>query len=96
MKVRFNRRAIADIYWIADNFRDPAAARRTEQAIRHAVDLLSDFPGMGQYRPQLGVHAVVVRVRRRSYKIYYRITEDTIAVAHIRDGRRAPVEPGEV
>jgi plasmid stabilization system protein ParE len=96
MKVRLTRRAIADIHWIADGFRDVAAARKTEQAIRDALELLSDYPGKGRFRPHLGVYAAIVRVRRRSYTIYYRMTEDSIAVAHIRDGRRKPVKPGEV
>lgn len=96
MKVDLTRRAIADIYWIADNFQYPAAERRTEYEIRRTLKILGEFPGTGRFRPQLNASVVIVRVRRRRYLIYYRLYEDTIVITHICDGRRAPVKPGEV
>ena len=96
MRVDLSRRAIADIYRIADNFQYPAAARRTEHEIRRTLKLLGEFPGTGKFRPHLNAYVAIVRVRRRSYLIYYRFFADTMIVSHIRDGRRAPVKPGEV
>lgn len=98
MRLEYSRRAIADLFWIADYLREKnaRAADRTKTEIRHAIELLPNFPELGRFEPDLAVHSMVVRVRRRSFTVFYRIVGDIILIAHIRDGRRKPVKPGEV
>jgi toxin ParE1/3/4 len=96
VKVRYTREAIVDLISIADYLRQhrPAAATAVEQAISSAIDHLERFPEMGRDRPELGVRAL--GIPRQPYTAYYRIDGDEIWIVHIRDGRRRPVEPGDL
>jgi plasmid stabilization system protein ParE len=96
MRVRYTRQAVADLLAIADYIaeRNPAAAARAETAIRSTIDLLADFPRLGRDRPELDARAL--GIPRWPYTPYYRIENEEIWIVHIRDGRRPPVEPGDL
>jgi toxin ParE1/3/4 len=85
-----------DLLGIADYLiqRSPAGAAVVEQAILSAIDRLERFPQLGRDRPDLGVRAL--GIPRQPYTAYYRVEGDEIWIVHIRDGRRRPVEQGDV
>jgi plasmid stabilization system protein ParE len=96
MRVRYTCQALADLVAIADYIRErnPTAAVEVETAIRSSIDLLADFPKLGRDRPDLEARAL--GIPRYPYTAYYRIENDEVWVAHIRDDRRRPVEPGDL
>jgi toxin ParE1/3/4 len=96
VRVRYARQALADLLAIADYIgeRNPAAATRAETAIRSTIDLLADFPKLGRDRPELDARSL--GIPRWPYTAYYRIENEEIWIVHIRDGRRQPVEPGDL
>ncbi|MBL8551110.1 MAG: type II toxin-antitoxin system RelE/ParE family toxin [Hyphomonadaceae bacterium] len=91
MKVRWSRRALADLArmnaYLAD--RNPAAARRVEARIRKRVNELQDFPlscprsGIGQTRQLV--------VTRTPHIVLYKVEGDLLsvdAVFHAAQDRR--------
>ena len=98
MKIVYARRALADIDQISASLGalNQDAADRTVKAIVEAIELVSHVPAIGTEKPRLGVRSRVVRIGRRSYSIFYRIDDDAISISHIRDGRRAPLKPGDI
>ena len=89
-------RAFGDLTHIRDYLieRSPTGADNVRQAINTTLDHLSDHPGLGRDRPELGVRSV--GVPRYSYTIYYRIAETHIEIVHVRDDRRKPLAPGDL
>lgn len=96
MRVRFTRRALADVIAIGEfiSARNAAAGAAIETAIRKAATLIGSNPKIGVSRSKLGARAL--GVPRHPYTIYYRIGPDAIDILHIRDDRRRPLEPGDV
>ena len=96
MRVRYTRQALSDILGIADYIRkdNPAAAIEVETAIRSTIDLLAEFPKIGRDRPDLDARAL--GIPRYPYTAYYRVERDEVWIVHVRDGRRKPVEPGDL
>jgi plasmid stabilization system protein ParE len=62
MKVRYTRRATADLAGLGDYLRkrNPAAAIAVETAIRSIIGLLADFPKLGRNRPELDARSLGV------------------------------------
>lgn len=73
---------------------NPAAAIEVETAIRSTIDLLAEFPKIGRDRPDLDARAL--GIPRYPYTAYYRVERDEVWIVHVRDGRRKPVEPGDL
>ena len=96
MKLRYTPRAIADITAIADYIRErsPSASVRVGESIEATIVHLIDNPGLGINRPDLGVRRL--GVASYPYSVYYRIIDDVIEIAHVRDDRRIPLAPGDV
>jgi toxin ParE1/3/4 len=94
MKLRYTRRALADVVAIADYVvvHNPSAAADIEAAIASTIGLLTDFPLLGRSRPELDARAL--GVPRYPFTVYYRIDGDEIWIVHIRDDRRRELEPG--
>ena len=96
MKVRYTPEALADLMSIAAYLfqRSPTAAAAVEQAISSAIEQLEHFPNLGRDRPDFDVRAL--GIPRQPYTAYYRVEGDEIWIVHIRDGRRRPVERGDL
>jgi toxin ParE1/3/4 len=86
MKLRFTRRAIANLIEIADHIRarNPAAARRVRAAIYESLQLLILFPHIGRRQKTEGVRKLVTR--KYPYLVYYTIDEaaDEIVILSVK------------
>jgi toxin ParE1/3/4 len=92
MKVWFTPRAFADRAAIFDylSVRSPDGARNVVKQLRHAIDILSSQPLSGHKTDVDNVR--VLFLGRYPYKIFYRVSEDTIEILHIRHTSRRPSE----
>lgn len=89
MKVRFSKRARADLVEIADYIsRDNlVAAGRVRGAILHAIDLLSRQPNIGMRNERSPTLRSKLAVPF-PYRIHYRTKGDTLWIIHIRHTSR--------
>ena len=97
MRIRYTRRAVADLAGIADHirFHDPAAAFRVRDAILDSIRTLVLFPRAGRRQSVAGVRKLVTR--KYPYLVYYSVDEATgdIVVLTIRHpARRREHEDG--
>ena len=90
MRIRYTPEAFADRERIFEYLRErsPSGARNVLASIREAVLLLRDHPYSG-YKANDG-DVRVKFVIRYPYKIFYRVREDVIEIAHIRHTSRRP------
>jgi plasmid stabilization system protein ParE len=90
MRVRYTPEAFADSERIFEYLRQrsPGGARNVMASIRDAVKLLHDQPYSGYKTndPDVGVKFVI----RYPYKIFYRVRDDIVEIAHIRHTSRRP------
>lgn len=90
MRVRYTPEAFADRERIFEYLRErsPSGARNVMASIRDAVKLLQDQPYSGYKTddPDVRVRFIV----RYPYKIFYRIRNDVVEIAHIRHTSRRP------
>ena len=94
MKVRYSRRALADLVRIADYVRkhNPRAAAALEKRIRSSIEQLHAFPLIG--RPTDDPDMRMFPIMRYPYLVFYEVTDREIVVHHIRHARRKPLDPG--
>jgi toxin ParE1/3/4 len=92
MRVRYTPEAFADRERIFEYLRErsPSGARNVLASIREAVQLLRDHPYSG-YKTNDG-NVRVKFVIRYPYKIFYRVREGVVEIAHIRHTSRRPWE----
>lgn len=91
MKVRYRRQALRDIDGIYQYLqeRSPPGAMRVLESIRSAVQLVGEFPNVGQQTQDPAVR--VVLVRRYRYKIFYSVAgSNGIEILHVRHTSRRP------
>ena len=90
MKVRYTRRARADLEEIFDylDAKAPAAALSVKSTIERRIAQLAIFPLMAPETDVRGVHELTII--RYPYKVYYEISAGEVWILHIRDGRRRP------
>jgi toxin ParE1/3/4 len=90
MKVRYTPRAFADREAIFEylNQRNPPAALRVKAFIASKIASLSSSPRRARFVRNLGVHALWLG--RYPYIVYYRVSDDTVSIIHIRHGARRP------
>jgi len=90
MKVRYTTDAFADRERIFEYLRErsPSGARNVMASIRDAVRLLGEQPYSGYKTddPEVRVKFVI----RYPYKIFYRVRDDVVEIAHIRHTSRRP------
>jgi plasmid stabilization system protein ParE len=91
MKVRYTEEALTDLDAIADWLiaHYPAVAPAVERRIRSVVAHIARWPESSRRsakRP--GVRAVPLG--RYPYKIFYRVTDDTVEILHIHHAAREP------
>ena len=90
MRVRYTPEAFADRERIFEYLRErsPSGARNVMTSIRDAVKLLQDQPYSGYKTddPDVRVRFIV----RYPYKIFYRVRNDVVEIAHIRHTSRRP------
>jgi plasmid stabilization system protein ParE len=90
MIVRFTRRAEVDLVAIQDHLerRSPAGARRVAASFLQTIEVVASHPqsGASTRRPQVFVKIVP----NFPYKIFYRVSEDSIDILHIRHSARRP------
>ncbi|WP_426412292.1 type II toxin-antitoxin system RelE/ParE family toxin [Bradyrhizobium ganzhouense] len=96
MKLRYARRARTDIDGIHEYIaqHDRRAASVVVRRIRSASQLLAKYPGLGRATDMTSVR--VFPIVPFPYLIYYRVTDDTLEVVHVRHGRRDVPKPGEL
>jgi toxin ParE1/3/4 len=96
MKLRYAPRAHADIThvygYIAPH--NPRAAKSVVRQIRATARLLARYPGLGRQTDISDVR--VLPTARYPYLVYYRVGEREVTIVHVRDGRRAAPEAGDV
>jgi addiction module RelE/StbE family toxin len=94
MKVRWSRRAIANLVGIADYVREhnPRAAAALEKRIRASIGQLQMFPRSGRPTDDPGIR--MFPIVRYPYLVFYEVAEDEVVIHHIRHARREPVDPG--
>jgi toxin ParE1/3/4 len=92
MRVRYTPEAFADRERIFEYLRErsPSGARNVMASIRDAVTLLSDQPYSGYKTDDSDVR--VRFIIRNPYKIFYRVRDDVVEIAHIRHTSRRPWE----
>ena len=92
MKVRYTPEAFADRERIFKYLREhsPSGARSVMASIREAVQLLRDHPYSGYKTndPDVRVKFLI----RYPYKMFYRVRDDVVEIAHIRHTSRRPWE----
>ncbi len=96
MKVRYSRRAVADLVAIAEYIREhnPSAAAAVEKRIQDSIDQLEAFPFKG--RPTDDPAVRMFPIVRYPYLVFYEVMDGEIVVHHIRHGRRRPIDPTKV
>jgi len=96
MKVRYSRRAVADLVGIADYIREhnPRAALAVEKQIRASIGRLEMFPFSGRPTDDLSIR--MFPITRYPYLVFYEVLEGEVFIHHIRHGRREPLDPGAV
>lgn len=92
MRVRYTRDAFADRERIFEYLRErsPSGARNVMASIRDAVKLLRDQPYSGYKTDDPDVRALFII--RYPYKLFYRVRDDVVEIAHIRHTSRRPWE----
>ncbi len=95
MRVRYSRRALADIVRIADFVREhnPSAAAALEKRIRSSIEQLQTFPLIG--RPTDDPDIRMFPIVHYPYLVFYEVVAREIVVHHIRHARRRPLDPGD-
>ena len=92
MRVRYTPQAFADRERILEYLRErsPGGARRVLASIRDTVRLLGEHPhsGYNTNDPEVRVKFVV----QYPYKIFYRVRNDVVEIAHIRHTSRRPLQ----
>lgn len=93
MKLRYSKRAVADLIGIADHIRqhNPRAAEAVEKRIRAAIEQLEMFPFSG--RPTDDPFIRMFPIVRYPYLAFYEVLRGEIVIHHIRHGRREPLDP---
>lgn len=92
MRVRYTPEAFADRERIFEYLRErsPSGARNVMASIRDAVKQLQDQPYSGYKTDDPDVRALFII--RYPYKIFYRVRDDVVEIAHIRHTSRRPWE----
>jgi plasmid stabilization system protein ParE len=90
MRVRYTLRALSDREQIFEYLhkRSPSGARNVMRNIRAAVARLAEQPHSGHATDEPAVR--VVFVGRHPYKIFCRVREEIVEIAHIRHAARVP------
>jgi toxin ParE1/3/4 len=92
MRVEYSKRAIADLIQIAAHYSrsgNPAVAARILARIKEVVAQITGSPMSGRLVVQRPGVRVVLLVNYR-YKIFCRVSDDTIRIIHIRHTSRRP------
>ena len=97
MKVRYTPRARADLEAIYDYIdqRNPKAALAVKSRIQRAINSLSDLPLIGRPTDRMAGLRVIL-AGRYPYRIYYRVRDNVIWIAHIRHTARRLPGPGGI
>ena len=90
MKVRYTPEAFADRERIFEYLqeRSPSGGRNVMASIRTAVTQLRDQPYSGHRTDDPNVWVKILT--RYPYKIFYRVRDDTVEIAHVRHASRRP------
>ena len=90
MIVRFTRRAHSDLTEILDyiDMRSPRGAMSVKLAIKRAIDMIGDNPGVGRLTGKGAIRGMPVG--RYPYLIYWTVEGNEIWIVHIRHGARMP------
>lgn len=91
MKVVYTDEALNDLTAIAEwlTVHYPTVAPRVERRIRHVVAHIARWPASAR-RASRRPGVRVVPLGRYPYKIFYRVTHDTVEILHIHHAARQP------
>jgi len=94
MKVRYSRRAVADLIGIAEYIRErnPRAAELVEKRIRASIEQLEIFPSIGRRTDDSTIR--MFPIVRYPYLVFYEVVKGEIVVHHIRHARRQSLGSG--
>jgi toxin ParE1/3/4 len=94
MKVRYSRRALADLVGIAAYMREhnTQTAAALEKWLRASIEQLQTFPLLG--RPTDDPEIRMFPIVRYPYLVFYEVADNEIVIHHIRHARRQPLNPG--
>jgi plasmid stabilization system protein ParE len=96
LEIRISGRARRDFAAILEYVqeRNPAAADRPYERVGRTINLLAQFPGIGQPTVRPGIF--MSSVPRYGYKIYYFARDDALNVIHIRHPARRDPKPEDL
>jgi toxin ParE1/3/4 len=91
MRIRYSPQARSDLQEIFHylNERSASGAENVMRAVYAGIQFLAENPHASQETDLDEIRVKVVR--RYSYKIFYRLDQDTIDLIHIRHSARAPL-----
>lgn len=97
MKLRWSRRAVADLDAIANYIADdnPEAARRWIEALRVRARRAAHAPGTGRQVPEY-LDPNVREVIHRRYRLIFAVVGRGIVVLHVTEGHRLLPERAEL
>jgi plasmid stabilization system protein ParE len=90
MTPRYSPRARDDLRAIFQylNERSPTGASNVMRAIYASVQFLAEHPYASQETSRLGMRVKVVN--RYSFKIFYRVIDESVEIVHVRHTARRP------
>jgi toxin ParE1/3/4 len=96
MNVEYSKRAVADLHHIAEYYHinavDPQTGQVLAERIEAAVARIGSWPEMGRRVAERSAVRVVT-LRRFPYRIFCRISRETIRILHIRHTSHRPWRP---
>jgi plasmid stabilization system protein ParE len=90
VKLRYTRPALADLDAILDYIAEhsPQGARRVQSRIQRVINLIVQYPQIGQRTSRSGMRRIVTSPY--PYLIFYRATDDEIVIHGVRHSARDP------
>ena len=91
MKIEYSKRALQDLRKVAADAASygPEVAEAVEERLRYLIDHIRREPdGAPRIEERPGLH--VIPLIKYPYKIFYRTTENTVRVLHVRHTSRRP------
>lgn len=92
MRLRYTRPALADLEDILQSIaqQSPQGANRVQARLKSVIDLLLDYPQIGQSTSRSGMRRFVLSPY--PYVVFYMATVDEIVIHGVRHGARRPFD----
>jgi plasmid stabilization system protein ParE len=95
MKVRYSPRALGDIERISEYLaeRSPSGAQHVLEDIYAAIEFIANQPEASESTDNPTIRVKIVL--RYRYKIFYRVSNDSVDIVHVRHTSRRPWQRGQ-